>query len=131
MREFIEMFGKITLAQFIVMIIGLGWVGGWLVQWLSAIYKRVTQYHDDREEYEEYMKRAKETERKVDLLVYANLAMISHHLFGECERLLERGYVTVVDLENIKRLYKPYHELGGNGTGTKLYNDCLDLPVKK
>lgn len=131
MKEFIEMFGKVTLGQLIVIVIGLGWLGGVLGQWLSALYKRVTQYQDQREEQEAYMERAKATEAKVDLLVKANLAMLSHHLFSECERLLDRGHVTIVDLENLKRLYEPYHLLGGNGTGTKLYNDVLELPLCK
>lgn len=131
MKEFIEMFGKITLSQLIVMMIGLGWLGGWLGQWLRTIYKQVTTYHDEKEEHENFMERSKATEAKVDLLVKANLAMLSHHLFSECERLLDRGHVTIVDLENLKRLYEPYHLLGGNGTGTKLYNDVLELPLCK
>ena len=111
MKEFIDTFGDITIAQIVIIMVALGWVGGLLGQWLAKAYQKVTRYHDEREEYREHVVRDKETVRKVDLLVCANLAMLSHHLFTECERLLERGWVTIVDLENIKRLYKPYHKV--------------------
>lgn len=28
-------------------------------------------------------------------------------------------------------LYEAYHDMGGNGTGTKLYNEMMELPHKE
>ena len=32
-------------------------------------------------------------------------------------------------LKNLEYLYKSYHALGGNGTGTELYNRAKALPI--
>lgn len=42
-----------------------------------------------------------------------------------------RGFVTTDELEEYTKLYEAYHSLGGNGTGTILYNAFSRLPVKE
>lgn len=42
-----------------------------------------------------------------------------------------RGFVTTDELEEYTKLYEVYHGLGGNGTGTILYNAFSRLPVKE
>jgi len=42
-----------------------------------------------------------------------------------------RGFVTTDELEEYTKLYEAYHGLGGNGTGTILYNAFSRLPVKE
>lgn len=50
-------------------------------------------------------------------------------LFNEAQM---KGYTTYEELEEYSKLYEIYHDkLGGNGTGTKLYNDYQKLPVKE
>ena len=41
-----------------------------------------------------------------------------------------RGWCTLADKEYAERTYQSYHELGGNGTGTALYEDIMALPIK-
>ena len=43
-------------------------------------------------------------------------------------KYMRQGWVAVPDLENITGIYKGYHALGGNGVGTKLYDDLKRLP---
>lgn len=46
-------------------------------------------------------------------------------------RLVEtQGWCTLEDKEYAERTYQAYHELGGNGTGTVLYEDIMALPIK-
>ena len=33
-------------------------------------------------------------------------------------------------MRNLEYLYRSYHALGGNGTGTELYNRAKGLPIK-
>ena len=33
--------------------------------------------------------------------------------------------------ENVKRMYAPYHELGGNDVATELMEKILELPTEK
>lgn len=46
--------------------------------------------------------------------------------YRECEK---KGYADIHDRENLELLYRPYHALGGNSTGTDLYNRVRDLPT--
>lgn len=41
-----------------------------------------------------------------------------------------QGWCTLEDKEYAERTYQAYHELGGNGTGTVLYEDIMALPIK-
>lgn len=50
-------------------------------------------------------------------------------LYKECQELLEIGRITPEDLKNVERIYENYHALGGNGTGTALYERILKLPI--
>ena len=45
----------------------------------------------------------------------------------DCER---KGYASVKDIENLGYLYPPYHALGGNGTGTELFERVKHMPAK-
>lgn len=49
-------------------------------------------------------------------------------LYQLCEHYIDRGYVTVDELENLEYLYVPYKKLGGNGTGERLFNQVNSLP---
>lgn len=48
-----------------------------------------------------------------------------YQAYGYCER---KGYASVEDLENLDYLYQPYHALGGNGTGTELFERVKKMP---
>ena len=44
---------------------------------------------------------------------------------------ISRGYITKDEYENLHDyLYKPYQELGGNGTATKIMNEVEQLKIK-
>ena len=48
-----------------------------------------------------------------------------------CSKYLDRGYITADEYEDLNNyLYKPYRELGGNGTAEKLMQEINKLPVK-
>lgn len=48
-------------------------------------------------------------------------------IYAECQR---KGYATVEEIRNLEYLYKPYHNLGGNGTGTELYERVKKMPTE-
>lgn len=39
------------------------------------------------------------------------------------------GYTPVAVMEEADRVYRAYHSLGGNGTGTKIYEEIKALPT--
>lgn len=61
----------------------------------------------------------------------ALLAIMYDRLFQACQQHLAIGSISTPELKNLEHLYTNYHQLGGNGTGTELYNRCLDLPLKE
>ena len=50
-------------------------------------------------------------------------------IYTECYHFLGLGYITPDGLRNLTYLYKTYHTMGGNGTGTELYNRAKALPI--
>lgn len=44
---------------------------------------------------------------------------------------IDKGYIPVYGMENVLSMYDAYHELGGNGTVTKLVDTLKELPTDK
>lgn len=68
---------------------------------------------------------------KQHLYESALLAIMYDRLFQLCQQYIADGCIGTPELKNLEGLYTNYHQLGGNGTGTELYNRCLDLPLKE
>ena len=63
------------------------------------------------------------------LLKEGMIAMLHDRLYQLCTKFIEKGEITVDELENLEYMYKSYNNLGGNGTGTALFNRCKDLKI--
>lgn len=61
----------------------------------------------------------------------AMLALLHDRLYRLCQSYIKQGYVTIDQLDNLMYLWQPYERLGGNGTGKKLYDQVLQLPLKE
>lgn len=59
------------------------------------------------------------------------LAILHDRLYQACRFYIQRGHVDIESMKNIEYLYESYHDLGGNGTGTELYNRVKALPIKE
>lgn len=70
-----------------------------------------------------WLKRQKMIEKGV-------LSMLHDRLYQACQYYLGRGEIDLAGLKNVESLYNAYHALGGNGTGTELYERVKDLPLK-
>lgn len=70
-----------------------------------------------------------EKDRKTEAALKGVQALLHHQLYQDCQRLLEVNRVTPTELRDIEKIYESYHALGGNGTGTALYNRILSLPI--
>lgn len=65
-----------------------------------------------------------------DLIKYGVLALLHDRLYQACHYYIAKGEITASELNNIEHLYKAYRDLGGNGTGTELFNRCKALRIK-
>lgn len=51
-------------------------------------------------------------------------------IFRLCEKYIRRGAITRDELEDLEKyLWKPYHDLGGNGTAETMIKKCKDLKM--
>lgn len=51
-------------------------------------------------------------------------------IFRVTEKYIHRNGITMDELEDLdKYLYKPYSELGGNGTAAAVVQKCRELPI--
>lgn len=51
-------------------------------------------------------------------------------IFRLCEKYIRRGAITTDELEDLdKYLFKPYSDLGGNGTAASLVAKCRELTI--
>ena len=59
------------------------------------------------------------------------VAILHDRLFQSGMYFLGKGEISVSELDNIDGIYNAYHKLGGNGTGTEIYERVRELPLKK
>lgn len=67
--------------------------------------------------------------KKFKALQEAILALNHDRLYQACSFYILTKEIEVEELRNLGYLYNGYHALGGNGTGTELYEKCKQLPV--
>lgn len=76
--------------------------------------------------------KVKRKDGKQDAVTQGLLAVLHDRLYQACKDYLSDAYVPTVDeFDNLKYLYNAYHALGGNGTGTELYERCCKLPIRE
>lgn len=63
---------------------------------------------------------------KADRVLLRNELVRMHREYAE-----EKGHISLEALEYAQNTYDTYHELGGNGSGTKLWEDIRALPVMR
>lgn len=59
------------------------------------------------------------------------IAILHDRLFQLGMQYINKGEISVSELENFEALYTAYHNLGGNGTGTEIFERVKELPIKK
>lgn len=77
--------------------------------------------------YNSLKKKFKEQESLKEGLI----AILHDRLFQSCMYFIEKGEIGVSELKNIEMMYEAYHNLGGNGTGTEIYERTKELPLTK
>lgn len=84
-----------------------------------------------------FNKRKKEDELRnleYNSLKQAMVAILHDRLYQSCTYYLTLGYIPLEKaeeiLDNLKIIYDAYHALGGNGTGTEIYQRFKALPIR-
>jgi hypothetical protein len=67
--------------------------------------------------------------KRYSKITQALLAINHDRLYQACSFYIATEEITREELSNLEYLYNGYSALGGNGTGTTLYNKCKELPL--
>lgn len=59
------------------------------------------------------------------------LALLHDRLYQGCRYHIHNGEIDDDEMKNMEYLYNGYHALGGNGTGTELFERVKKLPLKE
>ena len=58
-------------------------------------------------------------------------SLLRESIVSNYNRYSDRGFCPIYAKESIKKVYKAYHNLGGNDVATELYNKVLKMPEEK
>ena len=59
------------------------------------------------------------------------IAILHDRLIQSGMFFLDKGEITLLEFDNFKSMYEAYNKLGGNGTGTEIYERIVELRLKK
>lgn len=123
-------FSGISLVAFIGVVIGVEKSVTWLLRYFNKAY-------DVKYEKQEFLRKCEQQEQIVNELRFTNKAIVSgvrellkSELKQKHSEYMMQEFISSDDLHNFEELYNCYHNLGGNGTGTKWYDEVLTLPLK-
>ena len=66
----------------------------------------------------------------VDRICQGGLVLLRDRIIQSCRAFIERGSITITARNNIRDMYKCYHdEFGGNGDGEYFFDEMMNLPI--
>jgi lysophospholipid acyltransferase (LPLAT)-like uncharacterized protein len=58
------------------------------------------------------------------------VAILHNMVYVQGKAYIDKGKISVSDMKDYEYLYNAYHSLGGNGTGTEIYERVKDLQIE-
>lgn len=105
-------------------------MGEWIAKyWLQALFGLATSilgaaYASLKKKYKEQKKESKAVKDGV-------VAMLHDRIIQSGMYFINKGEINITEFHNIEMMYQAYHNLGGNGTGTEIYERVKDLIIVK
>lgn len=81
--------------------------------------------------YRQISKRLKTEHVKQEAIGEGVQALLRDRIIQAHNYYMDKGYCPIYARENIKRMYAPYHALGGNDVATDLVDEVIELPTEK
>lgn len=69
--------------------------------------------------------------KKTEALENGMLSLLRAEIIRQHDKYTDRKCCPIYAKDALEKAYAAYHELGGNGTITKLYNDTMALPEER
>ena len=124
--DVMEFLRRISIGDTMVLIIAVTFMWNKLSQGITAINK----IHDEQQEEKKFKDEFVKLTKEVKLLRQGEIEMLKLRLIREMTRAIERGSISISELESIKGIEEVYIKLGGNGTVKKMWEDIQRLPIK-
>ena len=70
----------------------------------------------------------KQEQTKNEAIAEGVQALLRESIVTSYNKHLDRGFCPIYAKESIKKVYKAYHNLGGNDVATSLYHKILEMP---
>ena len=70
----------------------------------------------------------KQEQAKNEAIAEGVQALLRESIVTSYNKHLDRGFCPIYAKESIKKVYKAYHNLGGNDVATSLYKKILEMP---
>lgn len=58
-------------------------------------------------------------------------SLLRNSIVSDYNKYMDKGFCPIYAKESIKKVYKAYHNLGGNDVATELYNKLLRMPEQE
>ena len=68
--------------------------------------------------------------RKIKAVANGILSCLRADLIGYHDKYTARKYCPIYAKDAVEKAYKAYHDLGGNGTITEIYQEIMALPTE-
>ena len=73
----------------------------------------------------------KAEQEKSEAIAEGVQSLLRESIVTNFNRYQDRGFCPIYAKDSIKRVYKAYHNLGGNDVATELYQKLLKMPEEK
>lgn len=68
--------------------------------------------------------------KEFDLIKNGMVAILHNLVYTQGMVYIHNGRITMSEMKDYEYLYDAYNALGGNGTGTEIYNRVKNLPIR-
>lgn len=92
------------------------------VEWLFAVISAILIAL-----YRNVCKRLKEQQLKDNAIAEGMQSLLRESIVSNYNKYQEKGFCPIYAKESIKRVYKAYHNLGGNDVATHLYEKIIEM----
>ena len=101
------------------------WIAKYWIEWLFGVVVAVLGYL-----IRKINTRVKESAAKNDAIELGVQALLRSQMIADYNHYQDKGVAPIYARESCDNVYKQYHNLGGNGVMTDIYNDFRKLPTK-
>lgn len=104
----------------------LAFIGSHWLEWLFTAVLAVLSWL-----FKEMKTQLAEEKVKNEAIAEGVQSLLRESIVNNYNRYTDKGYCPIYAKESMKKVYKAYHNLGGNDVATELYSKVLKMPEVK